>query len=262
MAKKSAISGEYIITQEDNDSIRVCRIYDNVIASLREAAKAVKFSYDPHWNTQQFGKKLVDGFGDGNMAEVDEYTITRRDSGAVETYRVYGNTMKALREISEKVNFPYNEKWNTRYFGSKLIDFCEGKGLPETNGTEEEASLKIDPSMTVEALQQEFKDMFGGHLRIKKGVRRCDAYHNVNDGKEYPALDSTLAGIGCTGGAIFSPDITVEEFQKAAGEKCGLSLVVATCDDWVAVLPGFTLDGVNLIPRNTTKAKMQEMLER
>lgn len=261
MAKKSAIMGEYIITQEDNDSIRVCRIFDNVIASLREAAKAVKFKSDPKWNTRQFGKKMVDEFGDGSVAEVDEYTIMVRGDGAVDTYRVYGNTIKALREIAAATGFTPDEKWNTRQFGSRLIDFGNGKEAPAKEEPEVQG-LKISPEMTVSELQEAFREMFGGHLRIKNGTKRCDAYHNVSDGKDYPVLEATLAEIGCKEEGVFSPDLTVEEFQTGAKEKCGISLVVATCDDWVATLPGFTLDGVNLIPRNTTKAKMQEMLDR
>ena len=32
------------------------------------------------------------------------------------------NVIGALREISEKIGFEYDPKWNTRTFGSKLID--------------------------------------------------------------------------------------------------------------------------------------------
>lgn len=53
MAKKSAISGEYIITVEDSGTVRVCKIYDNVIGSLREIAEAQNFTIDPKWNTQE-----------------------------------------------------------------------------------------------------------------------------------------------------------------------------------------------------------------
>ena len=60
MAKKSAISGEYIITVEDSGSIRVCRIYDNVIGSLREICQKEGMEIDPKWNTQDAGRKLVD----------------------------------------------------------------------------------------------------------------------------------------------------------------------------------------------------------
>ena len=123
MAKKSAISGEYIITVEDSGSIRVCKIYDNVKASLRECAEAKGFEYDPNWTTRQFGSKLIKEFGEGNEATIGEYTIVKRDSGSIETYRTYDNTLGALREIASKVGFNINESSNTRQNGSKLIDF-------------------------------------------------------------------------------------------------------------------------------------------
>ena len=73
MAKKSAISGEYIITVEDSGAIRVCQIYNNVKGSLRQCAEEVGFEVDPKWNTQQFDKKLIDQYGDGSIVEIGEY---------------------------------------------------------------------------------------------------------------------------------------------------------------------------------------------
>lgn len=123
MAKKSAISGEYIITIEDTGTVRVCKIYDNVKASLREIADQQNFEMDPKWTTQEAGRRIVKEFGDGKMAEVGEYVVTRRDSGKIETYRTYANTLGALREIAATVGFEINEKSNTRQNGSKLVDF-------------------------------------------------------------------------------------------------------------------------------------------
>lgn len=122
MAKKSAISGEYIITVEDSGTIRVCKIFDNVKGSLRECAQTVGFEYDPNWTTQQFGSKLIKEYGDGKVAEIGEYTLTKRDSGSIETYRVYDNTKGALREIAESIGFEFDPDWTTRQFGSKLVD--------------------------------------------------------------------------------------------------------------------------------------------
>lgn len=123
MAKKSAISGEYIVTVEDSGTIRVCKIHDNVKGALRECAEAQGFEYDTDWTTRQFGSKLIKEFGDGNVAEIGEYTITKRDSGTIETYRTYDNTKGALREIAEANGFEYDTNWTTRQFGSKLVDF-------------------------------------------------------------------------------------------------------------------------------------------
>lgn len=123
MAKKSAISGEYIVTVEDSGSIRVCKIYDNVKGSLRECAEAKNFEYDTDWTTRQFGSKLIKEFGEGNEATIGEYTIVKRDSGSIETYRTYENTKGALREIAENISFEFDPEWTTRQFGSKLVDF-------------------------------------------------------------------------------------------------------------------------------------------
>lgn len=123
MAKKSAISGEYIITVEDSGTVRVCKIHDNVKGALRECAEAKGFAYDPEWTTRQFGSKLIKEFGEGNAAEIGEYTITKLASGSIETYRVYDNTKGALREIAEANSFEFDPNWTTRQFGSKLVDF-------------------------------------------------------------------------------------------------------------------------------------------
>lgn len=122
MAKKSAISGEYIIQVEDSGSVVVYRIFDNVKASLREAAAVKGFEYDTEWNTRQFGKKLCKEYGDGTSATIGDYVIRVKEDGGIETYRTYENTKGALREIAEKVGFAYDTEWNTRQFGNKLID--------------------------------------------------------------------------------------------------------------------------------------------
>lgn len=122
MAKKSAIAGEYIITVEDSGSIRVCKIYDNVKGSLREIAEKEGFEVDPKWNTRQLGANIIKAFGDGKLAEVGEYTVVKRDSGSIETYRTYDNTLGALREIAQSINFEYDPDWTTRQFGNKLVD--------------------------------------------------------------------------------------------------------------------------------------------
>ena len=60
MAKKSVITGEYVVSVLDNGAIEVYRIYDNVKGALREIAEKEGFEYDPNWNTRQFGSKLID----------------------------------------------------------------------------------------------------------------------------------------------------------------------------------------------------------
>ena len=56
-----------------------------------------------------------------------EYMIGVLESGSIEVYRVYDNVKGALREVAEKEGFEYDPEWNTRQFGSKLIDFLNSK---------------------------------------------------------------------------------------------------------------------------------------
>jgi len=125
--KKSAESGEYMIGVKENNSIEVYRIYDNTKGALREVAEQEGFEYDPNWNTRQFGAKLCKQFGDGQQATVGCYTIYIRGTETVEVYRTYDNIKGALREIAEKIGFEVDPKWNTQQFGSKLVDFINGK---------------------------------------------------------------------------------------------------------------------------------------
>ncbi len=56
-----------------------------------------------------------------------EYMLGVLESGSIEVYRVYDNVKGALREIAEKEGFEYDPEWNTRQFGSKLVDFLNSK---------------------------------------------------------------------------------------------------------------------------------------
>ena len=57
---KEAIVGCYNIRVQESGTIEVFRTYDNTKAALREIAGNVGFEFDPNWNTQQFGSKLID----------------------------------------------------------------------------------------------------------------------------------------------------------------------------------------------------------
>lgn len=66
MAKKSAISGEYMLSVQESGSIEVYRVYDNVKGALREVAEKEGFEYDPDWTTRQLGSKLIDFINEKN----------------------------------------------------------------------------------------------------------------------------------------------------------------------------------------------------
>lgn len=122
MTKKSAVCGEYLISQDKSGSINVLRKYDNVIASLRAIADEIGFEYDSNWTTRQFGSKIIKEYGENGIAQVGEYGVQVLSSGSIESFKMYANTKGALREIAEQIGFDYDDSWNTRQFGSKLID--------------------------------------------------------------------------------------------------------------------------------------------
>lgn len=263
MAKKSAISGEYIITVEDSGSIRVCRIFDNVIASLRECAKAVGFQYDPKWDTQQFGAKLIKEYGEGNLAEIGEYTISRDSSGHIDSYQVFGNTLRVLKKIAGEHQMPLVETWNTRALGNRLVDFINGDWIPGTAADgdgEVEEGFVISPEMTTYALWDAFRKEFGTVLRIKKGVKRCDPIMPGVPARD-TLEDMPLSDAGLTEVFTINGDMTVGEVEELAASK-GLKVQVATVDDWTTCLPQTPLDSARFMPKQTTKAKMQEILDR
>lgn len=121
MSVKSAICGEYLLTQEESGSIKVLRHYDNVKASLRLISEKIGFDFDEKWTTRQFGTNLLKQQGCTDEAYIGEFGIKKHQNGSIETYRTYDNTKGALREIAEKIGFDYDEKWTTRQFGTKLI---------------------------------------------------------------------------------------------------------------------------------------------
>lgn len=56
-----------------------------------------------------------------------EYILSVLDNGSIELYRIYDNVKGGLREIAEKEGFEFDPDWNTRQFGSKLIDYLTEK---------------------------------------------------------------------------------------------------------------------------------------
>jgi hypothetical protein len=125
MAKKSVIAGEYVIEIADNGHVDVLRIFRNAKETMRQIAQENNFEVDPKWNTQDLGRNLVKTFGDGTTATFKDIIVTRDKSGKIEIYQEVKNVKEALREISSKMDFTYNETWNTQTFGKKLVDFLE-----------------------------------------------------------------------------------------------------------------------------------------
>lgn len=95
------------------------------------------------------------------QATYGDYVITINDDNSV-AVTCYGeecnNAKKALREVSEKAGFAYDEGWNTRQYGAKLVDFLN-EGAPATVPQQapavEEEKERSTPAESFEASAQE-----------------------------------------------------------------------------------------------------------
>ena len=83
-----------------------------------------------------------------------EYILSVLNNGSIEVYRIYDNVKGALREIAEKEGFEYDPNWNTRQFGSKLIDFLNGNVSSKTKATATENNEADDDNVNRDKLKQ------------------------------------------------------------------------------------------------------------
>ena len=157
MARKSVIAGEYIIEIADNGHVDVLRVYSNAIEAMRDIAKDMDFPVDEKWNTQDFGRKLVNEFGDGKEAHFGDVVVKRLPTKKIEIYKEcgHGNVKEELRAISKEMGFPYDESWNTQTLGSKLVDYLlenkekADKVLQTPRGSRALGLVAADPSSSV-----------------------------------------------------------------------------------------------------------------
>lgn len=56
---KSATIGDYTIEREANNRINVLRNYKVAKEGLRDCAESIGFPYEKEWDTQNFGRRLV-----------------------------------------------------------------------------------------------------------------------------------------------------------------------------------------------------------
>ena len=114
------------------------------------------------------------------------------------------------------------------------------------------AEFKIDGRMKVKTLKEKFKEEFGGTLRVYNGNKTADD-------------DATIASIrqkdDATGGEfVCRASRTVGKFEEELMEVFGIKVQVASCDDWVLVLDGISLANVKNVPKQATKAMMEDLI--
>ena len=114
------------------------------------------------------------------------------------------------------------------------------------------AELKVSGRMSVKKLKENFKNEFGGTLR-------------VYDGREKADDNATLASIrrdeNAKGGELICQgNRTVGRFEREMLEVFGIKVQVATPDDYTLALDGITLASLKSIPEKCSKADMESLV--
>ena len=107
-------------------------------------------------------------------AKFEDYIINIIEDSSVEVLKngeKSSNTVSELRTISNKISFPYDEGWNTRQFGKKLVEF-----LSENN-----IHFRFVASELVNICKNYKADK--AHFTEKQEVDK-----KINDIKKYPHL--------------------------------------------------------------------------
>ena len=111
------------------------------------------------------------------------------------------------------------------------------------------AILNLTKNTTVEALRKEFNDAFGAQIKLYNGNKKAE-------------MSDTLGSLGLTTEGEFEcrSSITVASFTDRMAQNHGLKVKVYTCDEWVAVLDGLTLESAGKVKKNAVKADMESMI--
>lgn len=88
-----------------------------------------------------------------------EYILSVLNNGSIEVCRSsdnvkIDNVKEALRQIAKQEGFEYDPNWNTRQFGSKLIDFLNGNVSSKTKSTATENNEADDDNVNRDKLKQ------------------------------------------------------------------------------------------------------------
>lgn len=114
------------------------------------------------------------------------------------------------------------------------------------------ADLKVSGRMTVKRLKENFKNEFGGTLRVYDGRAKAD---------DNATLSSIRRNEDAKGGELVcNRHLTVGSFERRMRDIFGIKVQVATPDDWTLALDGITLSKLKYIPEKCSKADMESLV--
>ena len=114
------------------------------------------------------------------------------------------------------------------------------------------ADLKVSGRVTVKRLKENFKNEFGGTLRVYDGRAKAD--DNATLASIRRNEDAKGEELVCNG------HLTVGSFERRMRDIFGIKVQVATPDDWTLALDGITLSKLKYIPEKCSKADMESLV--
>ncbi len=197
-------------------------------------------------------KKEEAKLADNNL---NGYRIEEQANGGYIVYKdgeECSNAKAAMREMAALIGMEYDEGWNTRQFGKKLLNAISNSGASSPKLAE---PAKQDPKpaasadgQTVADLAAKFREQFGSVLRIYNGRSKADD----NASLQSLGLNKTISW-------EFDGNQKVGDFIQMMADA-GLKVKVYTCDEWVAVIDGLTLEQSGKVKKSAVKADMEKML--
>ena len=111
------------------------------------------------------------------------------------------------------------------------------------------AKFELKNSTTVGEFSAAFHEAFGAQVRVYNGRSRTED-------------SEVLGGLGLTEEGTFScrGNLTAGRFIERMESEFGLKVKVYTCDFFVAVLDGLTLECAGKVKKNAVKADMEDMI--
>lgn len=98
-----------------------------------------------------------------------EWTVVVEDSGSISVYKdgtLEKNSKDALRGIADYIGFNYDEGWNTRQFGSKLVDHVKEESAKDAKEEDLKDCIKITPETIIDDIYIAFTLKYP-HLHIR-----------------------------------------------------------------------------------------------
>ena len=111
------------------------------------------------------------------------------------------------------------------------------------------AKFELSNALTVQELNNVFNQTFGANIYVYQGRSRAEG-------------DTTLSECGLSQEGTFEcrSSLTVGSFINRMQNEFGLKVKVYTCDYWVAVLDGLTLESAGKVKKNAVKADMENLI--